>query len=314
MLSRIVIVTLLALVSAPGCDRQAPTAPEQSPIHVRAVRPTRHRARVAAVTIRFAHSGVEPGKVSSGYDRLQVGAVFADAGLRDAHLVHDLTSHVMTGPRLPAADTCIRQAGPLDPDTRRNTKPTEHMQLLDVGNVSLRSGDRARPLGISMVPSVFSAIRGVRYDVEIDNAREWLAAGTLWITATGGDGITAFRAPVVVPRPVRFTRVGGQPVRGGQVVLPPQSQGLRLRWGSVDGTASLAVIVGAESGKGLDWVRCSLRDDGAFLVPAEVLKGLPQRSARRPWLISLVRQTTAPIPGFSGRPLRLELVDSVRLR
>ena len=87
-----------------------------------------------------------------------------------------------------------------------------------------------------------------------------------------------------------------------------------MRWGSVDGTASLAVVVGAESGKGLDWVRCRLQDDGAFTVPSEVLKGLPARSARRPWLISLIRSTSAEIPGFPGKSLRLELVDSVRAR
>lgn len=252
--------------------------------------------------------------MSSGFDRLQVGAVFADAGLRDVHLVDDLTGNFARGPRLSALDTCIRQAGPLEQTTRVSAKPTEHMQLLDVGNVSLRSGERDTPLRISMVPSLFSAIRGVRYDADIDKAREWLAAGRLLVAATGGDGVAAFRAEVPVPRPVRFTRLGGKPIRGGHVVVGADNHGLSMRWGSVDGEASLHVVVGAETDKGLDWVRCLLQDDGQFVVPAEVLQDLPRRSPRRPWLISLVRSKTAKIPGFGGQPLRLELVDSVRVQ
>jgi hypothetical protein len=307
-------VLVCAIATAGGCERAPPKAATVSPIQVRAVRTARHRILVAAATIRFAHSSLEPGTALSGYDRLQVDAVFADADRRDGHLVDELTGHIVRRPRLPEFDTCIRQAGPLAPNVLKSAKPRGHMQLLDVGNLVLRSGKRELPLRISMVPSLFSAIRGVRYDADIDNARDWLAVKWLMIEATGGDGVPGFRAEVNVPRPVRFTRVGGRPVRAGHVIVSSDTADLDVRWGTVDGAAMLEIIVGAERGKGLDWVRCRLRDDGAFMVPKEVLAGLPERSARRPWLISLIRTSTAQVPGFRGRPLRLELVDSVRVR
>ncbi|GEM_PF-3406594 len=305
---------VLTLVAACGCEQPAAPSSPNAPIHVRAVRPQRNRANVAAVTVRFAHSGLEPGKVAQGYDRLQVAAVFADSDRRDVHLVRDLVVQGRRGPRLPAADACIRQAGPLDPATHTGIAPSAHMQLLDVGNVLLASGQRRLPLRIAMVPSLFSAVRGVRYDGQIDNAREWLAAKTLGLQATGGDGVGRFEATVNVPRPVRLTRVGGKPVRGGHVVVDDDPSGLEIRWGSVDGSAGLEVVLGVERGQSLDWIRCRLVDDGHFTIPAGVLTDLPKRSVRRPWLISLVRWQTAPIPGFTGTPLRLELVDRVRIR
>ncbi len=313
-LRRIVVSFTVALCLFPGCDHAPSSQPSLAPIQVRTIRPSRHRVRVAAVTIRFAHSGLEPGKISSGYDRLQVGAVFADAGRRDVHLVHNLSGQMVRGPNLSALDTCIRQAGALDAMVHSTIKPAEHMRLLDIGNLVLHSGRLKLPLRISMVPSLFSAIRGVRYDIDLDNARHWLASSTLALEATGGDGVAAFKTTVAVPRPVRFTRVGGAPVRAGHVVVGTEPSGLAVRWGSVDGAASLEVVVGTESGKGLNWVRCRLRDDGAFVIPSGVLNGLPPRSPRRPWLISLIRTATASIPGFDGRPVRLELVDSVRVR
>ena len=124
--------------------------------------------------------------------------------------------------------------------------------------------------------------------------------------------MAAFSATVDVPRPVRLTHVGSQPVRGGRVRLPKEPGDLLLRWGSVDGSARMEVVIGAERGEGLDWLHCRLSDDGMFTVPVEALLALPKRSEDKPWLISLVRSRLAGVPGFPGEPLRLQLVDAVR--
>ncbi len=307
------LALLIALTAIPACDRPAVREPPTA-IQVRTLRPSRHRARVAAVNLRFAHSGLEPGSIAAGYDRLQVVGVFADSDRRDVGLVGDLVGTASRRLRLPEIDSCVRASGPLDAAARQAIKPHAHVQLLDVGNLRLLAGDRSLALRIAMVPSLFSAVRGVRYDAEVDRARSLLAGGELTVVATGGDGVPPFRAPIRVPRPVRLTRVGGLAVRGGHVVVAERAPSLNLRWGSVDGRGGLLLVIGAERGKGLDWVRCRLIDDGDFTLPAAVLSDLPKRTVRQPWLLSLVRSTTAPLPGFPGTPLRLELVDSVRLQ
>ncbi len=306
---------LLAASLLPGC-KQTTTEEEPTlnpPLQSRTVRRDRHRARAAALTIRFSNSGIEPGSSALGHDRLQVAAVFADADRRDVHLVGDLVGLTSRRPQVQLEDTCVRQQGPFEPRAvRRHVVPHAWLQLLDVGNMSLTSGANTLPLRITMVPSLFSAIRGVRYDGDVDHARHLLAAGKLSLHATGGDGIAAFSATVDVPRPVRLTHVGSHPVRSGRARLPAEHGDLLLRWGSVDGTARMEVVIGAERGEGLDWLHCRLTDDGMFTVPVEALLALPKRSEKQPWLISLVRSRLAHVPGFPGQPLRLQLVDAVR--
>lgn len=298
-----------------GCDR-APAEPEllpPAPIHARTLRRQRHRALAAAVTIRFSNNGIEPGSSALGHDRLQVAAVFADVDLRDVHLLGDLAGVTNRRPQVQHEDTCVRQQGPFESlAIRRHVVPHAWLQLLDVGNISLGAGEHRLPLRITMVPSLFSAIRGVRYDGDVDHARHLLAAGKLRLQATGGDGVAPFTATIDVPRPVRLTHVGSRAVRGGLVRLPAEPGDLLLRWGSVDGSARLEVIIGAESGQGLNWLRCRLTDDGMFTVPVEALFALPKRSEARPWLISVVRSRLAPVAGFPHEPLRLQLVDAVR--
>ncbi len=312
-----VLMTVAVLGGAllPACKPEPPIAEPrlQAPLQARLLRRDRHRARAAALTIRFSNSGIEPGSSELGYDRLQVAAVFADADRRDVHLVGDLVGLSSRRPQVQFEDTCVRQQGPFEPRAvRRHVVPHAWLQLLDVGNMSLTSSDHSLPLRITMVPSLFSAIRGVRYDGDVDHARHLLAAGKLSLHATGGDGVAAFSATVDVPRPVRLTHVGSQPVRGGRVRLPKEPGDLLLRWGSVDGSARMEVVIGAERGEGLDWLHCRLSDDGMFTVPVEALLALPKRSEDKPWLISLVRSRLAGVPGFPGEPLRLQLVDAVR--
>lgn len=299
-----------------GCERPAPgpVDDQAEPPHTRKVRRSRSRVRAAAVTVRFSNSAAEPGSPAQGYDRLLVAAVFADADQRDVHLIRDLVGLSTSQPAMPQKDSCVRQQGPHEQRPgRRHVEPHAWLQLLDVGNLRLKSGQRSLPLRITMVPSLFSAIRGVRYDGNVDHARHWLAAQRLSLVATGGDGVEAFEAPVDIPRPVRVTHVGSRPVRGGLAWLPEDAVDLPLRWGSVDGSAELEVLIGAERGEGLDWLRCRLEDDGVFIVPGAVLIGLPKRRPDRPWLVSLVRSRRAAVPGFPGQALNFQLVDSVRV-
>lgn len=312
----------LLIVALTSCREPPVVKPE--PVH----RPQRQRARsprarAAAITIRFSNSGVEPGSTRLGYDRLRVSAIFADVDRRDSHLLGDLVGRTLRGPTLPTTDSCVRTPGPwLRRTARPGPAPRAWLQLLDVGNIRLAGGQTHKlPLRVSLVPSLFSAVRGVRYDGDIDHSRPWLAAASLRLSATGGDGVPAFQAEVRVPRPVRLTHVAGQRVRGGLVTAPRGRPGdktatnnLDLRWGSVDGEANLEVLVGSEQGEGVDWLRCRLRDDGEFTVPSALLTTLPTRSERRPWLVVLVRSRAAKVPGFPGAPLLLELVDSVRVR
>ena len=311
----LVLIGALVAASGAGCERSGP--PERSATPASAHTPAAARTprqRAAAATIRFANADVEPGADELGYDHLRVAAVFADATREDANLLGDLVGQNPRVREVPGLDQCVRQPSPRHLAQQRGSTPRGYVQLLDVGNIRLRAGTEDIAVKVQMVPSLFSAVRGVRYDVDIDHARHLLAAGRLRLEATGGDGVAPFEAIVDVPRPVRITHVGAAPVRRGRAKLLESDIDLPVRWGSVDHTAALELEVGAEAAGGQDWVRCRLTDDGAFTIPAVLLESLPQRTAEQPWLLALYRSRSATIPGFAGEPLRLELVDTVRVR
>ncbi len=320
----------LAILLAMACQRASDGPVEQR--KAAADPAVDQRTRSAAVLVRFDNGRsaaiqdsalldlalggavAPPLTLTPSEDRLQVAAVFADIDRRDTQLLTTLTGQTHPGAAIPALDTCMRQ-----PEAARTTglsTPTalhDWAQLLDVGNLELRVGRQRLPLRVQLLPAVVESARGVRYDFAQDRARGLLSASPMHLVATGGDGVGAFEAAVAVPRPVRVTHVGPVAVRQGVAQGVPQNEDLRLRWGSVDGTADLEVRVGSEEPGAVGWVRCRLRDDGEFAVPASLTADLPARGPRRPWLVVLVRGRTAAIQGFAGEPLRLELADSVHV-
>lgn len=302
------LIVLAASCRDPAADLPAAPAPRSG-----LVRPA-ETVRAAAVTVRFSSGRLDGAGEAVQADRLEVSAVFADADPRDLPLLADLGGQTPPGP-LSVLDTCVAEAG----HDRQAPIPAPHawLQLLDVGNVALQTAQEALPLRVQMVPSLHEAARGVRYDGERANSRHWLAAGMLRLTGTGGDGVDAFAAEIAAPRPVRLTHVGAQPVRAGKVQGPTPDTDLTLRWGSVDATADLELQLGAvidPSGAARQGrLRCRLRDDGEFTVPQALRQTLPPRSPERPWLALLVRSRDADVPGFVGRPMRLELTDAAHV-
>ena len=296
-----------------GCKRTVPPAtadaslraPVREPVHRR----RRERVRVAAISIRFWHRALKSGSVHGGFDLLRVEAVFADADRRDVPLVEALIRGADERGAVPELDACVVSN---DAIARPRTAPAAWVQLLDVGDVALHAGPQSIELDVSLVPSLYSAVRGVRYDGERDNGRPLLSSGPLILKASGGDGVPAFAAEVAVPRPLHITHVGDQPVRAGIVHTDVGAGDLELRWGSVDASAELELRIGVEDESGTKGLRCRLADDGAFTLPERLLR--PFRPALpRQWLLTLVRWRETHVPGFAGLPLRLELLDAVRL-
>jgi hypothetical protein len=314
-----VLAALLAVSGLAGCDRIVALAGLEPPPAVPEPGPAldepegSQRARLAAVLVQFVAGRSEPGADKYGEDRLRAAAVFADIDRRDADFVGDLVgvSPARTLPSQP--DTCVRVAEPLQGDNPPPLRPRAWVQLLDIGNVELRAGTMRLPLRVKLLPNLVAGARGIRYDLDVDRGRAFLANGALELQTTGGDGVPALQAKVQVPRPVRISQVGGVLVRGGMVALPRTERDLVVQWGSIDGTADLELRLGSEQPGTIGWLRCRLLDDGEFRVPAGLLAELPPRSAERPWLLTLVRSRRVALPGFSGLPWLVALSDATRI-
>lgn len=276
--------------------------------------PPAARIRAAAVRVRFDNGRPEFGQQAPTDDRLRAVAVFADVDRRDSALADALVGQPPADAPDLQPDTCALQAlAGQDVAALPALRPQSWAQLLDVGNLELRAGQQRLPLRIQLLPAIIDATRGVRYEGAAEHGRGILSAGQLQLAATGGDGVAAFSVAVRVPRPVRITFVGEQPPQAGIVRGVAANSEIRLRWGSVDGAAELELIVGMQSAAEPGWLRCRLRDDGEFAVPAELAAKLPARSEQRPWVLMLVRRARAAIGGFAGSALVIELADAVHL-
>ncbi len=339
-----VIVCLVGLCAACGPEEatsQAPSDGERRPLHL-ARRPTgpeqggppllaerpspplqnpsaaagraaaggRGRLRAAVIALRFFNRPADEAPSPTDSDHLRLAAVFADLDRRDLDILYALVGTQPPEARPIGLDTCA--FSPAGREVARSA-PVAWMQLLDVGDVRVLIGDRAMPAAVSIVPSILGAVRGVRYDAELASARTLLSSGALRLRTDGGDGVPAIDAAITVPRPLRITRLAGQPVRAGGVEMLGQPEELHLTWGTVDGRAELELRVTADLGGEPAFLRCRLRDDGAFVVPSALLT--PWRAHRpRAWLVSLDRRLDLAIAGLPGLPLRVTWSDHARLQ
>ncbi len=303
-------VWILAVALAVACDRPVV---EDAETHAPPQPAFALRTKMASIVVRFDNGRPEFGKAESSEDRLRAVAVFADADPRDRPIVQALVGGRTASDAAPQLDACVRQgsAGATREPTS-DTRPASWIQLMDVGNLELRAGSLGLPLQIRLLPAVIDATRGVRYEAVVDRGRGFLAAGTLRLSGTGGDGIAAFTAELPVPRPLRISFVGDASPQTGLVRgLPPGE--LRVRWGSADGRADLELLAGSETSDEPVWLRCRPRDDGEFTLPPDLVAQLPPRSAARPWTLMVVRRSRAPVPGFVEGGLVLEVADAVHV-
>ncbi len=270
----------------------------------------RGRLKAAVIALRFFNQPADEALVATDPDHLRLAAVFADLDRRDLDILYALVGTQPPEARPIGLDSCA--FSPVGREVARSA-PVAWMQLLDVGDIRVFIGERSVPASVSIVPSILGAVRGVRYDAELASARTLLSSGALRLRADGGDGVPTIDAPITVPRPVRITRLAGQPVRVGGVEIRGQPDELHLTWGTVDGRAELELRVTADLGGEPAFLRCRLRDDGAFVVPSALLT--PWRAHRpRAWLVSLDRRLDLPIPGLPGLPLRVSWSDHARLQ
>lgn len=274
------------------------------------------RQRVASARVRFVHAHAEPGSNAAGFDRLAVDAVFADALAIDAGVVDALVgTHAQHHGEPAAQGTCTHLRAPAGGAGGEDAiAPRGYVRLLDVGNVTLEAGARRAPLQIEMVPTLFRAVRGVRYRLQLDDARAWLAAGEISLRAPGGDGTGPVSASVPVPRPLRVTHVGSEPVRHGLATLAEEGADLHLRWGSVLAGGDVALTISAEDEAGGRTVlSCNVPDTGRYVLAASWLEQLPSRLPDRPWLLEIARSTEQRWDTFERGSLTLVLIDRVRL-
>lgn len=188
------------------------------------------------------------------------------------------------------------------------------IELLDVGDVTLRMGDQAMPLAPRAFPDVGGFVSGVFYTSR-DAERDLPPSLAYVLEASGSSEKGPLRVPAEAPAPLELITVEGAPLESDPLL--EEGSSVRLGW-TASGSPSdfvyvdLAPASGASRGPGL---RCAFGDAGEGVIPAEVLAQVASGAESDEVSISLhrVRQLAFSTSEVEHGEIRFDLSVGARL-
>lgn len=172
-------------------------------------------------------------------------------------------------------DACEAPATVLRDEELGGELDRSEIELVDVGVIEVRAGDRSLSLEPQSFPGLLSLLQGAIYGSSEGEGVGWEGGAEWTFSARGAAGVGGFDATVEAPQELTVLRVGSD---DPNLVPPTVERGLDLpiRW---DPGTSHDDVVRIELG----WtqfgtemrVRCAAVDDGSFVIPASVLRQLP---------------------------------------
>jgi len=206
---------------------------------------------------------------------------------------------------LPAADTCRVYDLTLDveQDDRFDQEEAGHVELLEAGELRVETASGLVTLTPRHFPGLLPFISGVVYG-EGDPAQvEEL--GTVEVSSDGGEAVGEFTAQAGSPALPRLLRVGSQTL--DQALVVARGADLTLHWRPSDTPDELTYLEVLFSKVRRDFaLRCRLRDDGEFAVPAALIAEAAQATGGRLALeLARMRQTSFSASGLDSGELRV---------
>jgi hypothetical protein len=219
---------------------------------------------------------------------------------------------------LPAVGACRPMAGPeyggaaAAPFPRAGQaadRAQGSIELIDVGDITLRAGADAMPLAARAFPDVGELVSGVFYTSR-DTARELPSGATYTVEGTGSAFVDRFSVEADAPPALADVRVDDAAL--GEGVTLGEDTAATLRWRAPEGREAarrgdiVFVDVSAQSGA---QVRCVFQDDGRGVLPAWVLR--PATLGSLPATVTLavhrVRERSFLASGLDAGEVRFDL-------
>jgi hypothetical protein len=216
---------------------------------------------------------------------------------------------------LPSVGTCrpIAGAGPGYDGAEGITRaPTGSIELIDVGDVTLRAGPDAMPLAARAFPDVGELVSGVFYTSR-DAASDLPAGATYTLEGTGSAFVDRFSVEADAPPALADVSVDDAALTEG--VTLDEDTAATVRWSAapVDVARQAArqgdvvfVDVSAQSGA---QIRCVFQDEGRGVLPAWVMR--PAMLGALPATVTLavhrVRERSFLASGLDAGEVRFDL-------
>ena len=152
--------------------------------------------------------------------------------------------------------------------TTEATVPVQHVEMLDVGDVTLMAGKQSSPLARQAFPTVTDFIAGVVYTTRDLSSDPLPPAASYSIVARGAPGIPPFRIDAAAPQEPSNVTLEGMNL--AQVTRLVRGNGVDLTWNP--GEAGDKLLVEVISPERPNEVTCAFNDStGKGRLPADAL-------------------------------------------
>jgi hypothetical protein len=205
---------------------------------------------------------------------------------------------------LPAPGTCVK----VEPTRDEGLKLASlgPVDLVDVGEVSVESGETRATLSARAFPDLMDLISGVVYASRDDTSLP-AADGAYRVRISGSTSLSPLLLAATTPAPVTDLRIGDTPADLGPIVLARSF--LSVTWQPA-GADSIYVELSSSDTGSVERVRCAFGDDGHALVNEE---DLPRGNAQSLAVHRLRRQPLGPF-GLDGGEIRFDEAVTTNLR
>jgi hypothetical protein len=226
---------------------------------------------------------------------------------------------------LPAVGTCRSQAAAARVDAKARAPVTMGSQatpnpgalpraylgtieLIDVGDVTLRTGSSSMRLAARAFPDVGDLVSGMFYTSR-DAASDLPAGASYTLEGTGSSLVERFSIEADAPAAPEDVRVGGAALAEG-VALEAGVQAT-VQWRAAEigpKTRDDLVLIDVSAPSGAS-IRCAFKDDGQALLPAWVLRAssLGPLPATATLAVHRVRERSFVAPGLDAGEVRFDL-------
>lgn len=196
------------------------------------------------------------------------------------------------------------------------------LHLLDVGPIAVESPDERLELPPRRFPDLLSAFHGVVYGSEWSwerdvNLVEYYPGAPYRFSAPGSVHAGSFDVSLNAPDPMVLVAANGDELRGEQVLFVNGADELELVW-DTEGFSfgDVEVYLDLTAGYGPRAVRyqCRVDDQGAFSVPAGLMRDLAEAHSSAELALRRVRSVEASVEGLERAQFYFLTTDRVELR
>ncbi|MBI2897221.1 MAG: hypothetical protein HYY06_26930 [Deltaproteobacteria bacterium] len=189
------------------------------------------------------------------------------------------------------------------------------IDLVDVGPIDVRAGSRSLRLEPQSFPGLLDVLSGAVYGADEREGIEWSSGADYSFLAGGALDIGSFEAVGSAPDELVVLRVGGDDPTLGTAAIERQLD-LLLRWEPGDQRDTLRVdLTWSQLGTEMR-LECNAIDDGAFVIPASVLRQVPEGAFAVSPRVTMhrVRRRSFAAPGLDEGVLLFEQSETFPVR